>query len=872
VCGRTRHTIATSNVVSLKGVVVKFRGISVARRTLRTAAAGAICASLFPSAARGDVWTNGSGDGLWDTSANWSDGTVPTASDPVTFSGTAALGSHTIALHDDAVGGGPTTWQFMQATDNFTLTGGAVAPSNGSFIVAAGKTLTLDTKVVRTDINAGAGGAASNSGTILLNADNRGALSGTLYVYESSLRVTQLPNLGDLAAVSFGNPAVFTPAVTGSLILDGSMTFGLPIAYAPSQTTGNVEVTTGNTVTFTQPIPRFNKTGGGTAVLTGAGLAGGRVAGGALRVTAAPDQSSGGAVEMSGGGVLELIGQRLASQITVPSNTAAHGDYTLRGSGNTTFAGNVRVPYYHTATIATADADSTVTLGTIYDGYYGSTVRMTGPGKIVLTADWTAKTATTIDGGVTVVAMKSGAVQGDSSSDLRVTIRDGGTLEFAWTNNVPTYQWPLTLGDGGTLRAARQVSMSSSYGPPITVADGAHVTLATKSVTDVLSLPSQGIVGGNNGAQIRVTGPGRVSPAGAGTYAGQWLVDNGWMTVRNPAGLGTGTTPIQVGTDAGQPALVEAVNVTLSRGFTLYSGGELRSGNATGAGTNVATTFAGDVVVRPGATVRFSTREAGDVLTVGDSAHDLKGGGGGAMVHVSGPGRVVVPHFDDLAAGWSVDSGTLSIPVPLPWNGTTSVHSVESLDVNISAGAKLDLANNALVIRSAQVGAATGGQYDGISRLVQSGYHEGAWDGPGVGDSGAGASGGRLAVGVARAADMADFPVYRGVSLAADDVVVATTYAGDANLDGWVSGDDYSAIDFAVLVPGASGWTNGDFNYDGAVTGDDYAAIDFNFLAQGGGQGGSSLGVTAVPEPTAVVLMFLGACGGCLRRKRRITA
>jgi hypothetical protein len=59
------------------------------------------------------------------------------------------------------------------------------------------------------------------------------------------------------------------------------------------------------------------------------------------------------------------------------------------------------------------------------------------------------------------------------------------------------------------------------------------------------------------------------------------------------------------------------------------------------------------------------------------------------------------------------------------------------------------------------------------------------------------------------------------------------TYAGDANLDGAITGDDYSAIDFNILVPGSSGWYNGDFNYDGAITGDDYSAIDFNILAQG---------------------------------------
>jgi hypothetical protein len=57
-------------------------------------------------------------------------------------------------------------------------------------------------------------------------------------------------------------------------------------------------------------------------------------------------------------------------------------------------------------------------------------------------------------------------------------------------------------------------------------------------------------------------------------------------------------------------------------------------------------------------------------------------------------------------------------------------------------------------------------------------------------------------------------------------------YAGDANLDGIISGDDYSTIDFNVGTS-AFGYSNGDFNFDGIVSGDDYSTIDFNYAAQG---------------------------------------
>jgi hypothetical protein len=102
------------------------------------------------------------------------------------------------------------------------------------------------------------------------------------------------------------------------------------------------------------------------------------------------------------------------------------------------------------------------------------------------------------------------------------------------------------------------------------------------------------------------------------------------------------------------------------------------------------------------------------------------------------------------------------------------------------------------------------------------------------------------------------------------------TYAGDANLDGFLSGDDYAAIDFNIAVPNSSGWYNGDFNYDGIISGDDYATIDFNIVAQGAPfpTGGSAVaaslsGVTAVPEPASLSALGLTAAALMGRRRRR---
>jgi probable HAF family extracellular repeat protein len=108
----------------------------------------------------------------------------------------------------------------------------------------------------------------------------------------------------------------------------------------------------------------------------------------------------------------------------------------------------------------------------------------------------------------------------------------------------------------------------------------------------------------------------------------------------------------------------------------------------------------------------------------------------------------------------------------------------------------------------------------------------------GICSSTANGSAGLQALGVAEARDVlgltgSQTATFAGQTVDATCVLVKFTYAGDANLDGFISGDDYSAIDFANATPGASGWANGDFNYDGIISGDDYAMIDFNIAAQG---------------------------------------
>jgi endonuclease I len=216
-------------------------------------------------------------------------------------------------------------------------------------------------------------------------------------------------------------------------------------------------------------------------------------------------------------------------------------------------------------------------------------------------------------------------------------------------------------------------------------------------------------------------------------------------------------------------------------------------------------------------------------------------------------------------------------------NGVATVaqhggHPVVTGTLNVAPGGRIDVKDNDLIVNNGSAGSATAGVYSGVQGEVQRGFNGGVWNGNGIVTSMPDAAGGLTSIGVGTAEQVkgigpTDTDTWNGQTVTGTDVLAMYTYAGDANLDGQITGDDYSAIDFAIQVPGTDGWSNGDFNYDGGITGDDYSAIDFNLLAQGAPLGSagavtSAASVVAVPEPASLALIGLAA-PLLARRKRR---
>ena len=169
------------------------------------------------------------------------------------------------------------------------------------------------------------------------------------------------------------------------------------------------------------------------------------------------------------------------------------------------------------------------------------------------------------------------------------------------------------------------------------------------------------------------------------------------------------------------------------------------------------------------------------------------------------------------------DSLTLEGAVEVRSHGSNA-SIVNTLSINTVAGGRLDLGDKDMIVHSASVGTSVGSTYDGLSGLIQSGSNGGSWDGSGILTSRPDAATGLTSLGIATGAQTlglagGETGTWNGMAVSGADALVMYTYRGDANLDGFISGDDYSAIDFASATPGAFGWHNGDFNWDGIISG-----------------------------------------------------
>jgi hypothetical protein len=241
----------------------------------------------------------------------------------------------------------------------------------------------------------------------------------------------------------------------------------------------------------------------------------------------------------------------------------------------------------------------------------------------------------------------------------------------------------------------------------------------------------------------------------------------------------------------------------------------------------------------------------GTILNHSAEAQIYRGGGGYDNVNVDA-GYVFFDRTEQIET-LSIAWGAVAVVLP----GHDKALVVHTLNVP-DEGWQLDLTDNAMVL-SPPGGSWDNGAYTGAAGQLQAGRGSGVWDGSGIITSTPDARDpgfvGTLAIadgGGALGLSGAQTQLWNGVAVSASSILIAHTFAGDANLDGAIDGDDFFQIDaHAGLVGGVVSYFNGDFDYNGWVDADDYFLIDSNYnKAQAAAAPAVSGAIVAIPTST----------------------
>jgi hypothetical protein len=438
----------------------------------------------------------------------------------------------------------------------------------------------------------------------------------------------------------------------------------------------------------------------------------------------------------------------------------------------------------------------------------------------------------------------SRAVTGVDAADFFLARGDGSDplcLSNATLTQVSPTQYALDLSSATALAGCYTLTLAAGGSG---ISDGGGNALSADATTNWLM---DAVVGtaGNDTIRLSRSAAGTVDVFinNDGALPNYTIPLAGFASYPLRVLSGGGDDTIEIDAAGGSPAP--------SAGIRLVGGGYSADGDSLvlrGSDGNDAAAVADGACTLASTAIAYDTNFAHVRFAGGAGADQLRIDGGvytmsqDASIDTPNLALVVGPAGEvDFAATQHLASLSIAGAAHLDGDGSTFIVTGA---LSINGVGQLDLGTGNLLINYAAaatspIGGWNGSAYTGITGMLASGYHNGAWNGPGI------VTRSPLAVAPVtlttlvpiEAADLlgidgAQTALWNGQTVDATTVLVRYTYAGDANVDGVINGDDYFQIDSAY-PQGMHGWVNGDFNYDGVVSGDDYFLIDSNYSAQG---------------------------------------
>jgi uncharacterized delta-60 repeat protein len=339
-----------------------------------------------------------------------------------------------------------------------------------------------------------------------------------------------------------------------------------------------------------------------------------------------------------------------------------------------------------------------------------------------------------------------------------------------------------------------------------------------------------------SGTVMGTTGSGTNTPAKA--------FDNNLSTFFDGATAGTAASPNWVGLDLGSAYIITSLAYSSRSGYaSRMNGGIFQASNTADFSSGVATLYTIGAAENPSSTA-ITTRQVavfgayryvrylslpntygdvGEVRFFGVRAKVLTVAAGQSS-HITA--SAATPRTYSYSSLLVQSGGTLIVDAaasrqPVEVYGTGSFLTGGMGEWTSS----LNLTSNELDL--------VGASLTTVNDQVRQGFANGTWAGTGgiISSTAASDPTHLTAIGVIAnnaGGGSALYTTFYGLPVAATDILVRTTYYGDANLDGVINGADYQQIDNG-FGSHATGWSNGDFNYDGVVDGSDFSLIDNTF-------------------------------------------